>query len=752
MNLQEVLDKFFKTYKKKIKVAELIKILKIDFNYTDEIQKSLYELEKTGKIYKDEFDFYIHVPKDFYLKHGSIKKSNRGNYYIESNHNKILISKDNLNGAKEDDIVFVEIETIDKKFKKYYGKVKRIVSKQEDDINIDFICKGILQKDYKNEMYYVLYNNNRIVIPFNKLNSSYPNDIVSVQVKKEKNILKGNIIGVIQRSNSNHVFEYHDRWIPIGTYPFETKLLSNKKFNNNDRILATINENNQLVLVKRLDNEDSLMNKIKSIIYDNGLDIEFSDCVKKEVNSLNCLVNQELSKRKDLRHLTTITIDPVSAKDLDDAISLEETQFGYRLYVHIADVSHYVKLDTHLYNEARNRALSGYFSDVVVPMLPDKLCNDLCSLKANEDKLAKTAIIDIDFKGNVTNYEVFKSVIRSNAKLNYDDVNKFLNGDIIESCMPYSKLLLNCLDLSKILQRKRIERGFIEFKIEESQFEINDNKINIKTHLNDQAQLIIENFMLINNECCTSYLHWLNLPIIYRNHKIPDYTKVINLNTHLKEYNYYVRPLKNVDSPKVLQRILITLSKGKSTEEREFLSKLLLKYMSRATYNKENYGHYGLALDYYATFTSPIRKFSDLINHMVLDNLLNANDYDLEYIEKELESICYNINEQSLKIEQVNQAVNNSLLNSLIEENDVYEGVITLINQDGIYLRCENNLKGLIPVSNFMSFHQYGVNIKNELYQIGDKINVKVLSSKGKDCEVTFELEDKIKVKKLERR
>jgi len=745
--MKNMIIDFFKQYNKKISINDLIKHLKIDYKEYENILDSLYDLEKEGFLYKDEYDLYMRTPKEFYLKHGIINCSNKNNCYIKTNEGNIIIHDKDLNGAKVGDIVFVEIISKASKFNKFVGKVNRVVKRLELKENNKFIIKSTLKKDYKNNNYYITIDKKRIYIDYCKLNGSYPEDIVSVQINGNK----GSVINVLERVQKQHVFECKIKdgeisFVPVSTYPFSTKLINcNKKFVDGDRIIANINENNELEFVEKIDNSCDLLNQIKTIILDNGISFDFPINITKELDKLPD-INLEIKNRVDLRGLKTFTIDPECAKDLDDAISIVKTKEGYELYIHVADVSYYVRYLSMIYEEAKLRCTSAYFGNFVIPMLPTVLSEDFCSLIPNTDKLAKTLLINLDKNGNIIDYEIFRSVISSNFKMTYERVDELLYGNIDEEYQCFYMELLELSKLSLIFESIKQKRGYIGFKVDEYDFSIIDNKVNIFNNKNGPSHLIVENCMLLANECLTSYMHWLDLPIIYRNHEMPDCTKLNGLKDDLREYNYHIRTIKNASNPKVLQKILLSMSN--KDENVKLLSKILLQYMKRAFYSESNLGHYGLALEHYSTFTSPIRRLPDLVNHLVLDSFLDGNKI-YEEIKEDLHSICKDVNMEIFKIEQLEKEINCFLLkNYIISCENEMKANIKIITKDGLYIKTESGFFGLVSIPNMRyDYSSKKAYIGDDEYEIEDEIIVEMIDV-NKDCEILFRICKKIEKRK----
>lgn len=748
MNLKEVLDKFFKVYNKQIEMKEIIKKFEIKEDMISTLEQVLYELEKEGKIYCDENNFYMHVPEEFYLYHGIIKLSNANQEYISiNNKERIIIKKKNLNGAKKGDIVFVQKNNKNIKHpKNFEGTVVKIVEKKYYSHEDVFIIKDTLKKD--GNIYYVKHNENRIYISSENINTSYVGDLVNVQLMSSST---GKVIEIIKRNSDEHVFKYVKennklKWFPIGSSHQEF-YLNNNNFNEGDLIIAKIH-GNDLEFVKKIEHKNILNTQIQTLIIDYGFNIEFSNKIIDEMNNIPLkITDDEIKKRVDLRNLETFTIDPAYAKDLDDAVSLEYVNGIYRLYVHTADPSHYIKLDSEIFKESLKRCFSIYPSEYVIPMLHETISNKVCSLNQDGDKLSITCRLDINSDGKVIDFEVFKSIIKNNKKMSYDKVNDILeNREIDEEYIPYIPSLLKMNELSCILQKVKLDRGFIFVESQENKISVDDmgHPIGLIEKQKGPAQLMIENFMIIANENISLFAYYLNLPFIYRNHEQPTISKKNKLINNLSEKGYYFQKIGNISSPKVLQQFIKTIFKGKNNDEIKYLSQIILPSFSRAYYDYKNMGHFGLALDCYGTFTSPIRKVSDLLNHMVITEFLEngiLND-KLGDIEKIINESCEYISEKQRSIDFLEQEVDNLLLNEYVYQfiNQEFDATILFINKEGIYVKLSNGLSGIIYTDKRYKILNNCVVDPNsgKIYKVGNHIKV-ILKEVDKN-NIIFEL------------
>ena len=358
---------------------------------------------------------------------------------------------------------------------------------------------------------------------------------------------------------------------------------------------------------------------ISALLINNGIQEKFPNEVIKETDKINDDFSEEIEKRRDLRHLDIITIDGSDAKDLDDAVYVEKTDTGYKLFVSIADVSYYVKSGSELDREALKRGNSIYLVDRVIPMLPRKLSNNLCSLNPDEDKLTFTVEIEFDSNGKVVKNDFYKSVIKSKYRMTYSGVNKILEGDekLIKEYSGIYEMLKNMLSLSKSLRHIKKRRGSIDFELPEIKVILDENKLvkDIELRSRGEAERIIEDFMVAANEVVAEKLFWEEIPAIYRVHEDPDKAKIAALNETLVKFGYHLKNLEEMH-PGKFQTII---DRTTGLPEGYLIHKLILRAMQRARYANKNLGHFGLASKYYLHFTSPIRRYSDLVVHRMLD-------------------------------------------------------------------------------------------------------------------------------------
>lgn len=726
VKMKNTLEKFFQHYKQQITIEELIKKLKIKKTDLDELLDNLYQLEKEGKIFFDKNKTYMHVPDEFCYIHGTLKKSNNNKYYIKQKDGTITVFEKNLT-AKEGNIVFATKNKTNHP-KLFMGEIKRIVKREKISNHFNYIIKETLKKDGNN--FYITLDDSRIYIPKEHIHTAFVGDIVNVVIQNHT----GCVIEVLKRHHKEHVFRCTRingelKWVPIGaSYGFYD--IKKNNFKENDIVIAEIIGNN-LKIVQKLKHNNTTQNDIDALIIDFGFKEEFPIQVIEEANKFSKQISKADTKNRiDLRNLETFTIDPIDAKDLDDAVSLEYKEDMYHLYVHTANPSHYIKVSSPIFKEALKRAFSIYPTTDVIPMLPELFSSGICSLNEDGDKLALTCKMDIDKNGILKDFNIFKSIIHSNKQMDYDTVNEFLKDSSNLEYLPFTKTLLKMSELSHILQKNKANRGALSLESEEKQFilDLNKEPTEIIEKEQGEAQQIIENFMLLANETIAKYAYYLGLPYIYRNHEKPTMQKTLNLKQNLVQKGYFIQKIGNIDNPEILQHFLNNLLKGKTKDEKKVICEVVLKSMSRAFYDDKNIGHYGLALDCYGTFTSPARKCSDLLNHMIIEEFLdNGIESEKLRIYKELiHDTCGYLSEKQKDADMLEQEINELMLKKYAQNfiDKEVSARILFINHSGIYIKEEHGLTGVIEINKNAILKGNNILYQNHEYKPNEQISV----------------------------
>jgi len=496
-------------------------------------------------------------------------------------------------------------------------------------------------------------------------------------------------------------------------------------------------------IIEVLGHKDDAGTDILSIVWQFNLPQEFPEEVRKAAQKVPQEVREEdIIGRRDLRDLKTITIDGADAKDFDDAVSVEMLENGnYLLGVHIADVSHYVPQNSPLDKEAYKRGTSIYLVDRVIPMLPEELSNGICSLNPNVDRLAVTVFMEIDNNGKVVDYSIEESVIRSKYRMVYEDVSDILENNDSELIKKYSDLiddLKNMEKLYKILNKRREARGSIDFDLDEAKvtLDIKGKAIDIKPYERRVSNRIIEEFMLICNETIAEHIYWQGIPFMYRVHEKPTIEKMLDFNEFIHNFGYHLKGIGGEIHPKVLQELLKEIE-GK--REEGIISTIMLRSLQKARYSHENLGHFGLATNFYCHFTSPIRRYPDLMIHRIIKEMLH-NKMNEKRI-GQLESILPEMAEHCSKMERLADEAERETLalkmaEYMMDKVDMeFEGIISGVTAYGIYVQLPNTIEGLVHISSIEDDY-YVYNEKHycligertgKIYRLGDTVKVRVV-------------------------
>lgn len=582
-------------------------------------------------------------------------------------------------------------------------------------INEDYFV-GRLEKTSKNAAY-VNVDGEKISIPSSELKTALKNDLVVVEKVYNHS---GTIRGILERKNNKLVCEVKEWRNKLILVPFNVTtdlFLATPKdllkdYIIGDRVYVTLtnesSEDNIIPVrnITKIGHYNDEFNDELAIAISKDFDIDFSEEALNEANSISEVV-QEYEKvgRLDLTNENIFTIDSIHTKDMDDAISIKKLENGnYELGVHIADVAHYLKPNSQLFKEALKRGTSVYLGDVVIPMIPSNLSNGICSLNEGVERLTKSCIMEINHKGKVVNYRIIDSIIKSKKKMVYEELNSLFQGESIdESYNPFIEDLNYMKELSHILSRAKRKSGYINFESSDINvikdiFE-NDKILEFENGHAGTAEKLIENFMVIANEVVATDFYWKDLPFIYRTHDIPDEMKLEDTFDQIKELGLGKKliSIQNSYGPKAIQSIL---DDYKDSPLYSVVSNLLLRSMAKAKYTTENIGHFALALDSYCHFTSPIRRAPDLIVHTLI-NKYGSKDFkynNLDKIQIELSEMAAH---SSYKERQADDAEKDYIKLKMAEfmeehKDEEFEGIILDIDKDKVFIKLDNNVKGLV--------------------------------------------------------
>ena len=611
-----------------------------------------------------------------------------------------------------------------------------------------------------------------IYIDAKNMNGALNNDLVVVEELKGQNGKKteGRVVKVLKKGNNLIVGEYKIIDGNPHFIPDDKKLRMEIILDNKDLDDLVDGHKIQVSIVKEMGKYKYLGEVVKiighkndpgvdilSIIYDHGINDTFTDEVMEEVNALPSeVLDSDRKGRKDLTDMTIFTIDGDDTKDIDDAISISKKGENYILGVHIADVSYYVKEGTALYKEAYSRGTSVYLVDRVVPMLPHKLSNGICSLNPNVDRLAISCIMEITPNGKIVSHDIFESVIRSRIQMTYKKVNKILNDEETpEGYEPFKDDLKLMWELAKILRKEKLARGYLDFDVDEPKILVDENckPYDVVLRERGKGENMIEDFMIAANETVAEHVFYMGLPFVYRVHEVPDNEKVEEFLNSISMLGYHVVGDRNFVYPKSMKKILDQL---RDKEGFEILSTLLLRCMKKAVYKPENLGHYGLASKCYTHFTSPIRRFPDTTVHNLLRKYIfnEPNDKELnrliEYWEENLPALCDHASEKERDSIDCERDVESMKMAEYMESHigEEYDGTISSVMNFGLFVQLDNMIEGLVHISeikgDYYTFdettHTLRGEKKGKMYKLGQKVRVVVTNASKENSTIDFNL------------
>lgn len=704
---QELLNFMREEAYKPMTYQELEKHFQVEDSHDfKQFSKMLNHLEEQGKIIRTRSDRYG-VPERMNLIRGKLQAHAKGFAFLlpeDKNHPDIYIHANDLHGAMNGDTVLGRVTSKSMQGAKLEGEIVRIVQRYNTRI------VGTFQN---NESY-------GFVIPDDK------------RIVKDIFIPKEAFMGAVdgQKVVAN-----------IVKYP--------------EKRAAAQGE-----IIEILGHKDDPGVDILSIIRRFHLPEAFPEEVIAEANQAPDEISpEELRGRRDLRGKRIVTIDGEDAKDLDDAINLERLPNGnYLLGVHIADVGYYVRENSALDKEAYNRGCSVYLVDRVIPMLPHRLSNGICSLNPRVDRLTMSCEMEFDADNlNVVRHDIFTSVIRTAERMTYTDVRKILVDQDPELMERYGNLLEEFRLMEKLalkLRAKRMRRGAIDFDFQESKIIVDENgkPIDIVKRERTIAEQMIEEFMLAANETVAEHFHWLKVPFLYRIHEDPDSEKLLHFMQFAANFGYVVRGGGNTVHPRALQTLLAEI---KGTKEETVISTVMLRSMKQARYDSHSLGHFGLAAEFYSHFTSPIRRYPDLVIHRIIREVIEQGGLSNkrhEYLTERMDDIARQSSERervAVEAERETDALKKAEFMS-DKVGEEFEGIISSVTNFGMFVELDNTVEGLIRLSDltddYYHYHEMQHALIGErtskIYRIGDEVKVRIARVNIDDHTIDFEMVD----------
>lgn len=687
---EEILTYFKESGTKPLTVQDLEEVFEMD--QSDDFKmlvKTLNELEQTGRLIRTRKNRFG-LPEKMNLIRGKIEMNRKGFAFLipdDENEQDVYIHSSDLDTAMNNDIVIARLEKKGVRDNRPEGVVIRVLERANQQVVGTF-------EDNK-EFGFVIPDDQRI-----------PSDIF---------IAKNNMSGAVTG---------HKVVVDLVKFPEGRKSAEGK-------------------IVQILGHKNDPGIDILSIIYKHGIKIDFPEEVLDAAGSVPDEVSEEdVSGRRDLRNETIVTIDGADAKDLDDAVRVEKLANGnYLLGVYIADVSYYVTENSALDKEAIQRGTSVYLVDRVIPMIPHRLSNGICSLNRGEDRLTLSCEMEINSTGQVISHEIFEAVINTTERMTYEDVNKILvdkDETLREKFSPLVSLFEEMEALAQILRQKRMKRGAIDFDFKEAQVLVDEAGKAQDVVLRERSvgEKLIEEFMLAANETIAEHFHWLDVPFIHRIHEAPDEAKLDHFFEFLAGLGYVVKGTANDIHPLELQKVLERV-RGKTEEM--VISKLMLRSMKQAKYDPNSIGHFGLSTEFYTHFTSPIRRYPDLIVHRLIRTYLlhgDLTDKTLKRWKKSLPDIAKHTSEMERAAVDTEREVDDLkkaeyMLDKIGEQ---YTGIISSVTSFGLFVELENTVEGLVHVSYMVDdYYHYSDRhhaligeMTGKVYRIGEEVEIKV--------------------------
>lgn len=688
---------------KPLTLEELIECFQIEEEERETFTRLLEELEADGKIVRTRAKRYG-VPERFNLVRGRLEGHSKGfGFVIPDTPGKpdVYIHLNDMNGAIDGDLVLARIHKSKTADRRPEGEIVRILKRERE----------------------------QIVGTFSRLNNYF-----GFVIPDDKRIATDVFVAPEHQMNAKHgqkvVVKLHQL---TGRHTAEGEI------------------------VEILGDKDDPGVDILSIIRKHNLPEEFPEEVLREAEEIpDSVSEEELKGRRDLRERVMVTIDGEDAKDLDDAVSIESLPNGnYRLGVHIADVSYYVKEGSALDREAYNRGCSVYLVDRVIPMLPKRLSNGICSLNPHVDRLTMTCDMEIDPEGNIVEYEIYPSVIRTNERMTYNNIKKIVvdeDEELIERYQPLVPHFRMMAEVAMKLRKKRLRRGAIDFNFPEAKILVDENgkPTDIVKQPRTIAEQLIEEFMLAANETVAEHFYRLEVPFVYRIHENPDVEKLKSFYEFITRFGYSVKGKPDQVKPHALQALLQKIS---GTPEEHVISMIMLRSMKQAKYAAECVGHFGLAAPFYTHFTAPIRRYPDLVIHRVIHEVIEKGSLSVDRIDTLNEYLPDAAQQASIReriaIDAERETQDLKMAEYMLEKiGEEYDGIVSSVTSFGIFVELPNTVEGMVHVSyltdDYYRYDERAYALIGErtarVIRIGDRVRVRVKDVNLEERTIDFEL------------
>ena len=680
-----------------------------------------------------------------------------------------------MTGAKKFPKLIKEISTLESQGKLRFNDAGMLSLRKKQEKKKEVTVTGIFRANKAGFGFLTVdENEDDMFIGRNDVGYTIDGDTVEAVIKKPANRLKGTaaeakIVGIVERSLKTVVGKFildDEKPKYAGYIKSKNQKIQQKIYIKKEPVVLDGTEIIKVDIDKYpTRGHDYFVGQVRDIVGhqgDVGIDVlevlesmdivsDFPDDVLAEANAVpNAPTNKDLIGRVDLRQEVTFTIDGADAKDLDDAVHIKLLDNGhFELGVHIADVSYYVTEGSALNREAVARGTSVYVTDRVVPMLPERLSNGICSLNPNVDRLTQSCLMEIDRKGRVVNHQICQSVINTTFRMTYSDVNAILAGDdeLAEKYQPIVESIHHMADLHAILEKMRVRRGALNFDTNEAKIIINDKGMPVDIVLRQRgvAERMIESFMLAANETVAEHFSKRKLPFIYRIHEEPKAEKLQKFLDYASIFGIHIHGTANKITQQALQEFM---AKVENKPGADVLNMMLLRSMQQARYSEHNHGHYGLAAEYYTHFTSPIRRYPDLLVHRMIREYTQVTDEKIEHFRQvipELATSSSTLERRAIDAERVVEAMKKA---EYMEEyvGEEFEGVVSSVVKFGLFIELPNTIEGLIHITTLPEFYNYNertMTLQGEksgkVFRVGQPIKIKLVRADKETGDIDFE-------------